>query len=82
METKNTLKVIMKRHKNFKICDVTNSILSKLNKELDEFKKLVSTMSKYDEKRKKKSKLIKEELNGVIRGIKISIEIVKNISHN
>lgn len=59
-----------------------DSILSKLNKELDEFNKLVSTMDKYDEYSTEKSKLIKEELNGVIRGIKISIEIVKNISHN
>lgn len=54
-------------------------IISNLDNEISGYQKLVDVMSKYDDHKTEKSELVKEELKGVIRGLKESIRIIENL---
>lgn len=54
-------------------------IISKLDNEISGYQKLVDVMGKYDDHKTEKSELVKEELKGVIRGLKESIRIIENL---
>lgn len=63
--------------KHIKLFEQQNySLIDKIESEISEFNKILDTMAKYDES--DKSKLVRIEMEGVVRGLNISLNIIKD----